>query len=330
MNFWGGDPEDHRVIKKPILILAPMEDVTDTVFRQIVASCGRPDVFFTEFTNTDGICSVGFKRVVDRLKFSEKERPIVAQIWGTNPEYFYKSAQIIAKMGLDGIDINMGCPVKDVVKTGACSALIKNHKLAKEIIEATKKGAPKLPISIKTRIGFESNEIESWVKFLLECQIDALTLHLRTAKEMSKVPSHWDEITKAIKIRDQLKVKTLIIGNGDILTLKEAHEKCNKYGLDGIMIGRAIFDNSWIFNQQIDPENISQEKRFQVLLDHVKLFESTWGKTKDFNIMKKFFKSYIKSFEGASELRAKLMTTTNGKEVKNIIDEYLKNQSLTN
>lgn len=312
MNFW-------KSLKKPIMILAPMEDVTDTVFRQIVNSVGRPDVLFTEFTSTDAMCSPGLKRVSDRLEFSSDERPIVAQIWGTNPDHFKKSAQIISKMGFDGIDINMGCPVRDVTKTGACSALIKTPLLAKAIIEATRKGAPKLPISVKTRIGFNEIDTENWMKFLLDQDLSALTLHFRTAKEMSKVPAHWDEAEKAVAIRDALKVKTLIIGNGDVKSLQEAKEKALQYKLDGIMIGRGIFENVWIFNQDIKIEDITLKDRLELLQKHINLFEKTWGDTKHFALLKKFVKCYINGFPGASELRVNLMETKNLEGLKTAV-----------
>lgn len=313
-NFW-------EKFKKPVLILAPMEDVTDTVFRRIVASCGKPDVFFTEFTSTDAMCSPGLKRVADRLKFDKSERPIVAQIWGSSPDKFREAAKIVAEMGFDGIDINMGCPVKDVTKTGACSALIKNPDLAKKIIDATREGAPNLPISVKTRIGFSVIETEKWVTTLLEQDLSALTLHLRTAREMSKVPAHWDEIAKAIKIRNKMKVKTLIIGNGDVKSRKEALNLIKKYKIDGIMIGRGIFEDMWIFNKKINLKEITSGERFELLKKHITLFDKTWKKTKNFNIMKKFFKAYVNGFNGASDVRVKLMNTSTPKEALEIISQ---------
>ncbi len=321
MNFWEN-------LKKPIMILAPMEDVTDTVFRQIVNTVGRPDVVMTEFTSTDAMCSPGLKRVSDRLEFDSSERPVVAQIWGTDPEKFTQAAKIISKMGFDGIDINMGCPVRDVTKTGACSALIKTPLLAKQIIEATKLGAPKLPISVKTRIGFNEIDTENWVKFLLEQNLSALTLHFRTAKEMSKVPAHWEEAQKAVAVRNQLQVKTLIIGNGDVKSLQEAHDKAAQYQLDGIMIGRGIFENVWIFNPDIKIEEITLAERLALLQKHIELFEKTWGNAKNFAILKKFVKCYINGFSGASELRVNLMETKSLTELKTKITKLISNQQI--
>jgi nifR3 family TIM-barrel protein len=302
-------------LKKPIMILAPMEGVTDTVFRQIVTSVGKPDVYFSEFVPVDAILSPGKPAILRCLEFSEIERPIVAQIWGTDPDKFEKVAKILVKMGFDGIDINMGCPVHDVVKTGACSGLIHNPKLAKEIILATIQGAPNLPVSVKTRIGFKEIQIEEWVSALLSTPIAALTLHLRTTKEQSKPPAHWDEIEKAVKIRNDLGSKTLIIGNGDVKSLKEAREKIKKYGIDGVMIGRGIFENVYLFNQSVDPGTVTPSQKKELLLKHLALYKEIRGEGKQFALMKKFVKCYINNFDGAAEARSKLMETTTLQEL---------------
>ncbi|MCL4365624.1 tRNA-dihydrouridine synthase [Patescibacteria group bacterium] len=300
MNFW-------EKLPKPIYILAPMDGVTDTVFRQIMVSTGKPDVFFTEFVPVDALISKGYKKALESLRFTETERPIVAQIWGSNPEHFYKVAGLLSKLGFDGIDINMGCPDKNVIKQNGGSALIKNPKLAKEIITATTKGAKGLPISVKTRIGFDKIDTENWVTTLLQTPISALTLHLRTVREMSKVPAHWEEISKAVRIKDKLKSKTLIIGNGDIKSLLEARDKCNQYGIDGVMIGEGIFENVWLFNENIEVQNVPAQAKIRLLLKHLKLFKKTYGETKHFELMKKFVKCYVNNFNGAFVSREKLM-----------------------
>lgn len=304
-NFWTKLP-------KPFVALAPMEDVTDFVFREIVATeLLRPDVMFTEFTNVDALNSIGFEKTIHRLKFSENQRPIVAQIWGTNPLHFMKSAQIAEKLGFDGIDINMGCPVRTVIKIGACSALINNHQLVKEIIKATKKGSNKLPISVKTRIGLKEVVTEDWITFLLEQCIAAVTIHGRTAKQLSDVPANWEEIGKAVKIKNQISPDTIIIGNGDVKSYNDVLETYKKYGVDGVMVGRGIFSNPWVF------EKIPKEHKFEeykkVLINHLKMYDNTMHYDK----LKKFFKMYINNFEGASNLRAKLMETKS-------VDEALK------
>ncbi len=303
MNFW-------EELKKPIMILAPMDGVTDSVFRQIVSSVGKPDVFFTEFVPVDAILSKAREKVLEKsLKYTEVERPIVAQIWGSDPIKFYQSARLLKKMGFDGIDINMGCPDNSTIKKGACSALIKNPKLAKEIILATIKGAGPLPVSVKTRIGFEKLDTENWVKALLQTPIAALTLHLRTVSEMSKVPAHWEEIEKAVKLRDELKSKTLIIGNGDIKTLKEAKDKCIQYGIDGVMIGRGIFENVYLFNPKINIKKVTPEQKIDLLIKHLNLFKKTFADTRNFELMKKFVKCYVNNFQGSSSIREGLMRT---------------------
>ncbi len=284
-----------------------MEDVTDTVFRQIIIKCGKPDVFFTEFTNVEGMCSRGQDKVGRRLKFTDIERPIVAQIWGNNPKNYLETAKLIRKMGFDGIDINMGCPEKSVVKKGSCGALINNPSLAKEIILATRAGASGLPISIKTRIGVKEIQTEEWLGFLLKMGLDALIVHGRTVAEMSDVPAHWDEIGKAVKIRDSLKKKTLIIGNGDVKSLPDAMEKYEKYKVDGIMVGRAIFDNLWIFNKNVNPAKISYQEKLKLLIEHIELFDKTWSRNKNFSIMKKFYKIYISGMPDAHNVRMELM-----------------------
>lgn len=307
-------------LPRPIFILAPMEDVTDTVFRRIISSVGRPALYFTEFTNVDGFFSSGRTQVTQRLLFTAEEKPLIAQIWGMKPENYFKAAQELEQMGFDGIDINMGCPQKDVISKGACSALINNHALAKEIIQATKEGAGKLPVSVKTRLGLKTNQRDEWISFLLEQDLAALTIHGRTASEMSIPPAHWDEIGKVVEMRNERGLTLPIIGNGDVGSLAEAEEKVATYGVDGVMIGRGIFHNPWLFAKK-KLEDITLEERFDLLLQHVDLFEKTWGNTKPFQILKKYFKIYIADFPGASDLRARLMEAKNGDEIRKIIVE---------
>lgn len=316
-NIW-------KSIKKPIFILAPMDDVTDTVFRQVVAKIGKPDLFFTEFTSVEGLQSPGKSQALKRLQFIESEKPLIAQIWGLNPKNFYKSAREISKMGFDGIDLNMGCPEKGTIKKGACSALINNPELAKKIIEATKKGAGNLPVSVKTRIGFSKIQTEEWCGFLLKQNIAALTVHGRTVKEMSKVEAHWDEIAKVVKLRDKLGKDTVIIGNGDVKGRKDGLEKVKLYKVDGIMIGRGIFHDIFAFKKN-NQRKKDITKMLKFLLFHARLFDKTWSKTKNFAILRKFFKIYVHGFQGASDLRVKLMETKNLKEVEVIVANYLAN-----
>lgn len=315
MNFW-------KKLKKPFFVLAPMANVTDAAFRQIIAKYGKPDVTYTEFVSADGLCSAGKKALLIDLKHSKKEKPIVAQIFGADPEKIFKAARIIEKLGFDGLDINMGCPDKNVVKQGAGAALIKNPELAKRIVLAAKAGAPKLPISIKTRIGDTKDNLKDWLPHLLETKPAAIIIHCRTRKEMSKVKAHWEAIKEAVKIAKGSGV--LIIGNGDVIDIKDGKEKVKQSGCDGVMIGRGVFGNPWAFNKKIDHQKITAKKRLEVMIEHTKLFEKLLGKHKPFHIMRKHYKAYASGFDGAKELRVKLMTAENLKEVKKICHQFLR------
>jgi nifR3 family TIM-barrel protein len=325
MNFWND-------IKKPFFTLAPMEDVTDTVFRQIVMELSEPDmlhVLFTEFTSTDGLChEVGRARVIDRLIVSESERAllrkygikIVAQIWGANPEKYYKSIKYIcSEMDFDGIDINMGCPIKKIIKSGSCSALINQPDLAKEIISASKE-ATDLPVSVKTRTGVKNHETERWMEQLIEAEPAAIILHVRTQKMMTELPAEWGEMTKAVAVRDASGKNIPILGNGDIFSMNDAQEKLDKYKMDGVMIGRGIFHDPWFFRRM--PVEPSREEKLAVLLRHTMLYEDTWGKGRQFAVLKRFFKIYTSGFPGAAELRARLMETKNYEEVSHLLNQF--------
>ncbi len=327
MSFW----KDLTTKKRPFLALAPMEDVTDVVFRQVIEEIATPDVFFTEFTNVEAILHNapsdpplnlrGGRKgellnnpALYRLLLSKTKIPTVAQIWGIDPESFYQASQIVAQMGFDGIDINMGCPDKDVVKGGCGIALIRDKDKVKEIIQATKEGGG-LPLSVKTRIGWEKIVTEDWCGFLLEQKLDALTVHGRTGKEKSDGEAHWDEIAKAVSLRDQSKSKTIIIGNGDVINSQDAIHKSQEFGVDGAMIGRGVFSNPWCFSNHIS----TQEEKINLLKRHLELWQETWGNTKNFSVLKKYFKIYVRDFEGASELRARLMNTVSLSEINNTL-----------
>lgn len=297
-----------------------MEDVTDTVFRQLIAKWGPADVYFTEFTNAEGLGSAGKERVLHRWKYTEVERPLVAQIWGINPEMHYESAKMAAKLGFDGVDINMGCPVKKIVKKGACSALINNPDLAAEIIKATQEGAGGLPISVKTRIGFDKIATEDWVTFLLNQKIQALTLHGRIAKQMSDKKADWLEIEKAVSIKNTVSPETILIGNGDVKSLKEIDEKVQSHKVDGVMIGRGIFEDVVLFNPNKSIGELSTSDKLNLLKEHIELFTKTWGDDKGYYNLKKYFKIYIKGFDGAVKIRSDLMQTKSAEEGVNYIN----------
>ena len=308
------------------MVLAPMANVTDAAFRQIIAKYGKPDVMFTEFVACDGLVSAGQKKLLVDFMYTESQRPIVAQIFGSKPENFYKTALLIQELGFDGIDINMGCPDRNVEKQGAGACLMKNPKLAQEIIRETKRGAGKLPVSVKTRIGYNKNSLSEWLPALLETEPAAIILHARTRKEMSSVPANWDTIADAVRIRDEYKSKTLILGNGDVQDLADAEEKIQATGADGVMIGRGIFGNPWLFNRKIDYAKMPVAEKLRVMVEHTYLFEKVLGEHKNFAIMKKHYKAYVNGFDGAKELRVKLMEgAETAADVERIVADFLKN-----
>ncbi len=325
LGFW-------KKLKKPFFCLAPMADVTDAAFRQIITKYGKPDVTWTEFTSADGLCHKdGKKALMMNLIFSKKEKPIVAQLFSGNPLAMKKASKMVAKMGFDGIDINMGCPERKIEKSGAGACLIKNHDLAKQIILSAKEGVrlagKKIPVSVKTRIGYAKDELDTWLKALLETEPAVITVHARTRNEMSLVPARWDMVKKAVQIRDELKSETLIVGNGDVKDLKDAKEKAKYSGADGVMLGRAIFGNPWLFNKR-KKLPISPKEKLEVLREHTLLFEKMFKGRKNFAIMKKHFKAYCGGFDGAKELRIELMNCNSAKEVAGLIKASIKNLKL--
>ena len=312
-------------LKKPIIVLAPMADVTDAAFRRIIVKHGKPDVIWTEFVSCDGLCSEqGRKNLSINLKYTKAEKPIVAQIFGSDPKNFYKCAQYIKKLGFDGIDINMGCPEKSICKQGSGAALINTPEIAKEIIREAKKGAGKLPVSVKIRTGYGKEDLENWVSHLVEAEPTVIIIHGRTKKEMSEVPVNWKLIGKvANKLKQKFpdNKRPLVIGNGDVVDLDDAYAKAEKYEVDGVMIGRGVLGNPWFFNPN---KKATLEEKLSVLVEHTLLYEKILGNKKPFDIMKKHFKSYVSGFKGAKDLRIKLMACKDAKAVRQIIDNYTK------
>ncbi|HDG9548148.1 TPA: tRNA-dihydrouridine synthase [Staphylococcus aureus] len=313
-NFWSELP-------RPFFILAPMEDVTDIVFRHVVSEAARPDVFFTEFTNTESFCHPeGIHSVRGRLTFSEDEQPMVAHIWGDKPEQFRETSIQLAKMGFKGIDLNMGCPVANVAKKGKGSGLILRPDVAAEIIQATKAGG--LPVSVKTRLGYyEIDEWKDWLKHVFEQDIANLSIHLRTRKEMSKVDAHWELIEAIKNLRDEIAPNTLLTINGDIPDRKTGLELAEKYGIDGVMIGRGIFHNPFAFEKE------PREHTCKELLDLLRLYLSLFNKyekdeIRQFKSLRRFFKIYVRGIRGASELRHQLMNTQSIAEARALLDEF--------
>ncbi|OGC84690.1 hypothetical protein A3D09_04295 [Candidatus Collierbacteria bacterium RIFCSPHIGHO2_02_FULL_49_10] len=320
-NFW-------ETLPKPFFALAPLADVTDAAFRRVIAKYSKPAgpaVIYTEFVSADGLALApeeGRAKLMRDLVFSEEERPIVAQFFTAIPEHMEKAAALAAKLGFDGVDLNMGCPDRTIEKQGAGAKLTLNPKLARELIAAAKCGAPGLPVSVKTRLGYNKDVLEELLPVLLEAEPAAVVLHARTRKEMSKVDAHWDRVKRAVEIRNEKGSKTLIVGNGDVKDLTDARQKAEESDADGVMLGRAIFGRPWLFSNSQEYENILTKLR--ILVEHTKLFEELLGDIKNFAIMKKHFKAYVEGFPGAKELRVKLMEAENAAEVEGLVEEFLK------
>lgn len=319
-GFWKNLP-------RPIMVLAPMANVTDAAFRRIIATYGKPDVLWTEFVSCDGLCSPGKEAIMIDLKYSETERPIVAQIFGSNPETYYKTALLLQELGFDGIDINMGCPDRSVSgKQASGAALITTPQLAQDIIRETKRGAGKLPVSVKTRIGFNSDILETWLPYLLEAEPAVITVHARTKSELSLVPARWKRVADAVAIRDahdSSPDKTLIFGNGDVKDLDDARQKVAETGCDGVMIGRGIFGNPWLFNRIQDYRTVTVGEKLAVMIEHTALFEELLGEHKNVAIMKKHYKAYVNGFDGAKELRVELMEAPDLAAIKQTVELFL-------
>ncbi|MFT8319006.1 MAG: tRNA-dihydrouridine synthase [Sporolactobacillus sp.] len=315
-NFW-------RDLPRPFFVLAPMEEVTDVVFRHVVSEAARPDVFFSEFTNTESYChSEGIDSVRGRLTFTEDEQPIVVQIWGDKPEYFRQMSIGMAKQGFSGIDINMGCPVPNVTRHGRGSGLILRPEVAADLIQATKAGG--LPVSVKTRLGYtDVDEWRDWLTHLLKQDIDNLTIHLRTKKEMSKVDAHWELIPEIKKLRDQVAPDTLLTINGDVPDRQTGLKLADQYGVDGLMIGRGIFANPFAFEKE--PKEHSSKELLALLRLHLDLHDHYSEKLelRPFKALHRFFKIYVRGFRGASELRNQMMNTESTDEVRALLDRFV-------
>lgn len=310
------------------MVLAPMADVTDVSFRYVIAKHGKPGVMWTEFVSADGLVlapEAGKQKLLKDLLYSEIERPIVAQLFSSKPENMEKACRLVRELGFDGVDINMGCPDKSIERQGCGSAMIKNPTLAKEVIAAAKRGAGDIPVSVKTRLGYNKDELETWLPELLSTEPAVITIHARTRKEMSKVPARWERVKRAVEIRNELGSSTLIFGNGDAEDVADARKKIEETGADGVMIGRGIFGNPFLFSERTD---VTPEERLKVLIEHTKKYEEKLGGIKSFHIMKKHFKSYLKGIPDAKELCASLMNTENAAEVEVLINEFIKASNL--
>ena len=347
-GFW-------ETLAKPIIGLSPMDGVTDHPYRFIQKKYGQPDVIYTEFATVEGFCR-GAKKVLDSFLYDETQRPIVAQIYGTTPSFFRETAVALCQMGFDGIDINMGCPAKSVAHSGAGASLIKTPTLAKKIFQAVKNGVKDwqagqtvencsditeelvkiikkrsqqlpqkyqqhnriVPITIKTRIGFDLKVTEKWIEHLLTIKPATIAIHGRTLRQGYSGEADWEEIGKAVKIAQGS--DTIILGNGDVHNRNQALAKIKQYGVNGVLIGRSTFGNPWVFlNQEADIYT-----RAKVAIEHSLLFEKTFKNKENYRFlpMRKHLGWYIKGVAKAAKIRKELMQTKNAEEVKKILKNY--------
>lgn len=335
-------------LPKPFLALAPMYDVTDTVFRQLISEISPADFAMSEFVNVDGLASKGRAKLLPKIVFNNAEIPIIYQFWGKNPDNYQSIAEQIfdyslvnqanvladepevneeGKAKIIGIDINMGCPDKSVLKNGCCGALIKNHSLADAIIEATRAGLNgRGTLSVKTRIGFTDFD-KRWIEFLLSKKLNMLSIHLRSIREMSKVPAHYEYLKEIIEMRDKISQNTLIVANGDIENITHARNIQDKYKIDGAMIGTGIFTDPFAFSAEVNWEQYMPSEKIKLYEKHVKLFRSTWqNNQRPIVTLNKFCKIYINGFEGAKESREHLMQAKSAEDLlsrlKGLEQEY--------
>ena len=313
VNFWDTLP-------RPMLLLAPMANVTDTAFRRVIARYGRPHVMMTEFTSCEGLCSRGRERLLAELAFDPSERPLVVQFFGPRPDTFYQCAQLARRLGFDGIDVNTGCPDRRVLKQGAGAALIGDPVRMREIYAATREGAGGLPVSVKTRLGIDRDILEQWLSVLLELRPAAITLHARTVRELSNTAAHWDAVARAVRLARGSGVP--IIGNGDVRDPTHARDLAALTGADGVMLGRAIFGNPWLFNPTLSKRELPLDTVLDVMLEHAALFHRLLGEVRPFVEMRRHFKAYLSGFPGTRHLRVALMETTDLAAARAVVERF--------
>ncbi|MBD0315136.1 MAG: tRNA-dihydrouridine synthase [Nitrospiraceae bacterium] len=362
MNFW-------PLLPRPIIGLSPMDGVTDASFRAIIAREGKPDVSFTEFTHVHDICR-GPEFLLETLIYSEMERPMVAQLYGKDPDLFYQATHAVCELGFDGVDINMGCPSKSVASSGSGAGLIKTPELARAIIQATRRGLEDwaggqtleqvgfkpcriaalhrlnerrgaavpvarrlLPLSVKTRLGYDTVAVEPWVEQLLLEQPALISLHGRTLQQMYRGAADWEAIRRAAALASG--TGTLLLGNGDVHSLEEAGQRVRETGVDGVLIGRAVLGAPWLFDgkeharalawRQGDESGvrlpISLDRRFAVLLEHARQFQGLLG-PRQFHRMRKHLGWYCKGFPHAAALRARMFRVSSVEELESVVAAY--------
>jgi nifR3 family TIM-barrel protein len=317
-NFW-------QKLPKPLLVAAPLANVTDASFRKHLLQYSRPSVLWTEFVSADGLCHPkGREALLVDLSFEPDEHPIVAQLFTSTPEKMKSAARLAAELGFDGVDINMGCPDKNIMKQGAGASCMNNPDNACALIRAAKEGVREaernIPVSVKTRLGFNEDNLETWLPALLAEEPAVITLHARTKKDMSQVPARWERVKRAVEIRDELGSETLIIGNGDVTSVKDAQEKIKESGADGVMFGRALLGNPWIFDES--KIEVTVAEKIEAAMNHTEMFLEFWGERKSFELMKKFYRAYINNFPLAKELRAEMMEKKTFEEIRVVVEKF--------
>lgn len=324
-SFW-------KSLKRPFFVLAPMADVTDPAFRRLISEYQSADVMWTEFVSADGLYYTREKKgmpdhenpLMRDLQFAEGERPIVAQFFSSKPDMIRYASRLAAELGFDGVDVNMGCPDSSIEKQGAGAAMMKTPELVAEIVSAMRQGVadagrPHMGVSVKTRIGYNKEEIDTWIPVVLAARPDALTVHLRTRKEMSKVPAHWEHMARIRALRDTLAPEVRLLGNGDVADIADARQKIEETGIDGVMLGRAIFGAPWLFNEGYTP---TEKEKLDALVRLARYFEDLHP-GKSFYILKKHVKAFVAGFDGAAELRARLMECESAAQMEAIAAEVV-------
>ncbi len=320
---------DWQDLPRPFSVLAPMMDVTDTCFRRLIKGWSRPDVLFSEFISADTWCNQGEDAVSLRLTFDPEEHPLIAQVWGRSPENYYTAVERLIQRGFAGVDINMGCSIANVLKKGSCAKLIEDRSLAGELILATQEAAQgRVPVSIKTRLGFHSMETHDWAGFLLGFKPDALIMHGRIARQQMQHSANWDEIGKVVALRDVLSPSTVVVGNGDVRSYAEIQEKHVQHAVDGVMVGRGALEDPFMFRSDGSSiHSMSGQQRLALLLQHVDLFERVWGHTKRFATLKKYINMYVSSFPGAADQCDRLVRARSIKQTQTLVNGMLEEMS---
>lgn len=365
MSFW-------QSLTGPIIGMAPMDGVTDATFRHTVALQGKPDVSFTEFTHVHDVCR-GPEFLLDSLVYHEAERPIVAQLYGKDPDLFYQAAHAVCELGFDGLDINMGCPSRSVASSGSGAGLIRTPDLAHAIMQATRQGIADwaagqtleraglkpgrveaiqrmneqrqnarplvrdtIPLSVKTRLGYDVAIVDRWIEHLLMDQPAVISLHGRTLQQMYRGEADWGAIARAAEIARGS--GTLLFGNGDVHSLQDVVRRVRETGVDGVLVGRATLGAPWFFQQKEEARTLLQQQlpgegpepatpsldaRFELLLDHARRFEAACG-TGQFRRMRKHLGWYCKGFPHAASLRASMVRVSSASDVEEVLANFRK------